>query len=231
LIDTKLHDTIQGWLRYGNTDPCYIENNLHRSGFRLIAGIDEAGRGPLAGPVVAAAVIFPPHTRVPGVTDSKLIAPAKRTFLAERIRDKALAVGIGVVEPTVIDDINILRATREAIRKAVASLDSHPDLLLIDGKFLDCNSYRVVPLVKGDLICHSIAAASIIAKTERDGIMEQLHIQYPHYGFDRHKGYPTVEHREAIALYGFSPVHRRTFRVKPGGSTIGTTEDNGGESR
>jgi ribonuclease HII len=231
LIDTTLHDTIQQWIRIGNNDPGSIERNLYRIGYRSIAGVDEAGRGPLAGPVVAAAVIFPSGTHIDGVRDSKLLSPHKRTYLAEKIREKAISVGMGVVEHSVIDRINILRATNEAVRKAVESLDSHPDLLLIDGKFIDCDLYRVVSLVKGDRLCHSVAAASVIAKTERDLIMRQLHLQYPQYGFDRHKGYPTAEHREAIALHGFSPVHRRTFHIKHECGKTGMEEVDGGEPR
>jgi ribonuclease HII len=231
LIDTTLQETIRQWINMGSDNPGSIERNLYRMGYRSIAGVDEAGRGPLAGPVVAAAVIFPSDTRIDGVRDSKLLSPQKRTYLAEKIREKAIAVGIGVVDHSVIDRINILRATNEAVRKAIESLDSHPDLLLIDGKFIDCDLYRVVSLVKGDVLCHSVAAASIIAKTERDLIMRQLHIQYPQYGFDRHKGYPTAEHREAIALHGFSPVHRRTFHLKHECGNTGIEEDNGGEPR
>ncbi len=214
MIDTILQSRLSDSLGTGPPASLQIERYFYREGFQSIAGIDEAGRGPLAGPVVAAAVIFPKDECIPGVTDSKLLSPRDREMLSAEIRRRASGIGIGVVQPEVIDRINILQATKAAIARAVALLDLHPDLLLIDGKFLDCDGYRTVSLVKGDLLCHSIAAASIVAKCERDAIMRNLHRDYPMYGFDKHMGYPTSEHRRAIARYGLSPVHRKTFRVK-----------------
>ena len=191
----------------------HIERTLYSQGITTVAGIDEAGRGPLAGPVVAAAVILSRDCSIQGITDSKLIPHIKRTQLALAIEKNAIDIGIGVVEPGEIDRINILQATNKAIRIAVNSLSVEPDVLLIDGKYLDCPDKRVVTVIKGDMYCRAISAASIIAKVTRDAIMKELHLKYPVYGFDQHKGYPTKKHKLAIERYGKSPVHRQSFGI------------------
>jgi len=211
LIDNELQEKISSWLPHCNGDTVHIERTLYAQGITTVAGIDEAGRGPLAGPVVAAAVILSQDCSIRGITDSKRIPHIKRSQLALAIKKNAIDIGIGVVEPEEIDRINILQATNKAIRIAVDALSVEPDLLLIDGKYLDCPDKRVVTVIKGDLYCRSISAASIIAKVTRDTIMEELHLKYPVYGFDQHKGYPTQKHKLAIERYGKSPVHRQSF--------------------
>jgi len=213
LIDHDLQEKIISRIPESNGDTTGIERILFAEGITPVAGIDEAGRGPLAGPVVVAAVVLPHDCSIPGITDSKSIPHIKRTQLAAAIKEHAIDFGIGIVEPAEIDRINILQATNKAIQIAVDSLSIDPELLLIDGKYLDCDAQRVVSLIKGDMHCRTIAAASIIAKVTRDSIMEKLHLLYPMYGFDRHKGYPTTEHKEAIRKYGLTPVHRRSFRA------------------
>lgn len=190
------------------------EERLWSSGFRLLAGVDEAGRGCLAGPVVAAAVIFPPHVRVDGVRDSKTLSPGKRSELAAEVRKVALSIGIGICTPAEIDELNVLHASMEAMRRAVESLTPAPDYVLIDGNrcFKDAPC-PAEPIVKGDRYCHAIAAASIIAKTTRDGIMHALHYDYPVYHWQSNVGYPTRAHYEALAEYGQSPHHRQSFRL------------------
>lgn len=211
MIDNELQEKISSWLPACNGDTVHIERTLYLQGITTVAGIDEAGRGPLAGPVVAAAVILSRDCSIQGITDSKSIPHIKRTQLALAIKENAIDIGIGVVEAEEIDRINILQATNKAIRIAVDALSVKPDLLLIDGKYLDCPNKRVVTVIKGDLYCRSISAASIIAKVTRDTIMEELHLRYPVYGFDQHKGYPTQKHKLAIERYGKSPVHRQSF--------------------
>ncbi len=211
MIDNALQEKISSWLPACNGDTVHIERTLYSQGITTIAGIDEAGRGPLAGPVVAAAVILSLDCSIDGITDSKSIPHIKRTQLALAIKKNAIDIGIGVVEAEEIDRINILQATNKAIRIAVDALSVKPDLLLIDGKYLDYPYKRVVTVIKGDLYCRSISAASIIAKVTRDTIMEELHLKYPVYGFDQHKGYPTQKHKLAIERYGKSPVHRQSF--------------------
>jgi ribonuclease HII len=213
LIDLELQVRVNALSLQSNGDSSYVERSLRRDGLHLIAGVDEAGRGPLAGPVVAAAVILPHDGAIAGITDSKKLSPKRRIELAEEIRRHALGIGVGVIDNTVIDTVNILRATIYAIKQAVSSLAITPELLLIDGNHLDCDGTRAVSIIKGDLLCRCIGAASIIAKVERDAIMTDLHRRYPAYGFDMHKGYPTRAHRQAIRQYGFSPVHRKTFHV------------------
>ncbi|BBM73793.1 ribonuclease HII [Rhodothermus marinus] len=185
-----------------------------QQGYRRVAGVDEVGRGCLAGPVVAAAVILPPHVQLDGVRDSKQLRPEVREKLAERIRAQALAIGIGMCTPEEIDCLNILNAALEAMRRAVANLELTPDYLLIDGNrcFSD-PPCPAKPIVKGDQQSLLIAAASIIAKTTRDALMQQLHEEFPVYGWDRNVGYPTRTHYEALARYGPSPYHRRSFRL------------------
>jgi ribonuclease HII len=191
------------------------EAQLWNAGFRRVAGIDEAGRGPLAGPVVAAAVIFPVGGFIDGVDDSKRLSPRKREILIDRIREKALFVGIGQCSPAEIDEMNILQASLEAMKRAVDTLPRSPDHLLIDGRW-ELPGYQgsQEAVVKGDQSCFSVAAASIVAKVTRDRIMREYHAIYPQYGFDRHKGYPSKTHREAIKKYGYCDIHRRSFKVK-----------------
>jgi len=183
-------------------------------GYRRVAGVDEVGRGCLAGPVVAAAVILPPHVRLDGVRDSKQLRPEVREKLAEQIRAQALAIGIGMCTPEEIDRLNILNAALEAMRRAVANLKLAPDYLLIDGNrcFSD-PPCPAEPIIKGDRRSLLIAAASIIAKTTRDALMQRLHEEFPVYDWDRNVGYPTRAHYEALARYGPSPYHRRSFRL------------------
>jgi len=191
-----------------------IEASYRAMGIQRIAGVDEAGRGPLAGPVVAAAVIFPADTSIEGVDDSKKLSAARRESLAVLIRRQALAVGVGVVSHEEIDRINILQATNLAMEQAVRALGEEPDLLLVDGNSFRHGSYRFLNIVDGDALCFSIAAASIIAKVERDRMMLEYDRQFPEYGFASHKGYGTEQHRKAIARFGLSPIHRKTFRVQ-----------------
>ena len=176
-----------------------------------MAGVDEAGRGCLAGPVVAAAVILAPGLVVPGVRDSKLLTPALRLRLAEVIREVATAWAVGIVEAGEIDTANILRATLRAMTEAVQQLPCQPDLVLVDGATPPHLPMPVRAIVQGDRRVPVISAASILAKVTRDRIMEEWAVQFPEYGFAQHKGYGTVAHRAAIAQHGPSPIHRRTF--------------------
>lgn len=184
---------------------------IRRRGFRLLAGVDEAGRGPLAGPVVAAAVILPEGKDLPGVVDSKKVPPARREELAETIRHAAVSVGVGWVDAEEIDRTNILRASLEAMVRAIRGLDVSPDFVLIDGPYALPLTIPHRGVVKGDARSLSIAAASIVAKVHRDQLMHTYHEQYPVYGFARHKGYPTPEHLEALRRFGPCPIHRRSF--------------------
>lgn len=182
-----------------------------------ICGIDEAGRGPLAGPVVAAAVVLPKECGILGLNDSKKLSPARREALYKEIREKAVSFGVGVVSPGVIDEINILQATYEAMRQAVSALTVSPDRFLNDAVVIPgIEAERQVSIVKGDAKSVSIAAASILAKVERDHMMEAYDGLYPQYGFARHKGYGTKAHMEAIRAFGMCPIHRRTFLKKMG---------------
>ena len=176
-----------------------------------IAGVDEAGRGSLAGPVVAAAVILPDEVDLPGLTDSKLLSPARRTRLAVAIREQAVACAVARVDAADIDAINILQATLRAMAQAVAALDASPDLVLVDGNILPALSVPARPIVRGDRLVPAISAASILAKVDRDAIMEAWARQYPAYGFAQHKGYGTADHRAMIARHGPSPIHRLSF--------------------
>ncbi len=189
------------------------EQKYWSRGIKFIAGIDEAGRGPLAGPVVASAVIFEEGVLIEGVNDSKKLSEKKREELFHIIHEKALTVGIGIVSHEVIDRINILQASFLAMNKALELLIIKPQQLLVDGNFFRHEQYRVENIIKGDGLSHSIAAASIIAKVTRDTLMKEMHEQYPVYGFAKHKGYGTKAHIEAIRLHGYSPIHRRTFHV------------------
>lgn len=190
-----------------------LERRAWARGFRLVAGVDEAGRGPLAGPVVAAAVILAPEARIPGLDDSKRLTPAQREALAPRIRAAALAWGVAAVGVDYIDRHRIAAATWEAMRRAVARLAPAPDLLLVDGFAIPGLSLPQEGVVGGDRLSASIAAASVLAKVARDRVMAALGRRYPGYGFEVHKGYPTAAHREALRRLGPSPVHRRSFRL------------------
>ena len=191
-----------------------IERAFWSRGLRYVAGLDEAGRGCLAGPVVAAAVVFPPDVALPGIADSKTLSPAVREELAGRIRAVAVSVGIGQCTPAEIDRMNILWASMEAMRRAAATLQPPPDLLLIDGTTCFPDSpWPYETLVKGDGRCHAVAAASILAKTTRDRLMRALHEELPRYGWDTNVGYPTRAHYDALARHGPTPHHRRTFRL------------------
>ena len=189
-----------------------FENEVRRQGFTLIAGVDEAGRGPLAGPVVSAAVILPDDFDAPGINDSKKLTPRKRDRLYDQITEGARSAGVGIVDNLTIDKINILQAALLSMAHAAGQLDPVPDFLLIDGTFTTPADIKQKAIPKGDSLSISIAAASIIAKVTRDRLMAEYHLQYPEYGFDRHKGYPTKAHKEAIARYGISPIHRLTFK-------------------
>ncbi|MDO4541678.1 MAG: ribonuclease HII [Bacillota bacterium] len=191
------------------------EDEFYNIGITKIAGCDEAGRGPLAGPVVGAAVILPAHCIIEGLNDSKKLSEKKRRSLEQEIKEKALAWSLGEVDNEEIDAINILEAAKKAMLIAVMSLNIRPEALLIDGPFgLNQKDLPQKPIKKGDSLSASIAAASILAKEHRDRLMAEYHREYPQYGFEKHKGYPTKAHREAIKKYGISPLHRKTFKVK-----------------
>ena len=176
-----------------------------------ICGVDEAGRGPLAGPVAAGAVILPKDCRILYLNDSKKLTPARRDALFDEIREKAVAFSIGISSPERIDEINILQATYEAMRKAVTGLSVQPDLLLNDAVTIPEVNIRQVPIVRGDAKSVSIAAASILAKVTRDRMMEEYDAMWPEYGFAKHKGYGTAQHIAALKEYGPCPIHRRSF--------------------
>lgn len=190
------------------------ESKLWSRGYQWVGGVDEAGRGPLAGPVVAACVILPKGMILDGVDDSKKLTPQRREELFHLIMDKALAVGIGWVGPKRIDEINILNATFEAMYQAVESCEIKPDYLLLDAVHLKNCGIPQMSLVHGDARSQSIAAASIIAKVTRDREMLIWHEKYPEYGFNKHKAYGTAEHIRAIQEFGLSPIHRRSFCLK-----------------
>lgn len=192
-------------------DPLAFEKSAYIEGFSSIAGVDEAGRGPLAGPVMAAAVILPQNHIIPGVDDSKKLSAIKREKLFHDIMEQALSVGVGVVSPAEIDRINILQATRLAMLIAVQNISPQPDCLLIDGiSRIDSPIFQKT-IKKGDSLSLSIAAASIIAKVTRDRYMTEMDLMYPGYGFARHKGYGSADHLKAIGSLGPSPIHRLTF--------------------
>lgn len=177
-----------------------------------IAGVDEAGRGPLAGPVVAAAVILDPRRPVAGLADSKQLSARRREALAELVRERAVAWGLAVVEPADIDRLNILQATFRAMREALEALALDPVLVRIDGNRAPQLPWPVQTVIGGDRLDRAISAASILAKVHRDALMTTLHEQWPQYGFDRHKGYPTAAHLAALDAHGPCPAHRRSFR-------------------
>jgi len=188
-----------------------VESILRQEGFRLLAGVDEVGRGPLAGPVVAAACIIPSNVRLEGIRDSKALTPRARRRLFWKIISSSL-LGIGVVSEQEIDRINILNASLLAMREAVLALSVTPDLLLIDGHLKIDLPIHQIPIIQGDAKIVSIGAASIVAKVTRDEMMEAYDLQYPRYGFKHHKGYPTPAHFAALEECGPSPIHRLSFR-------------------
>ena len=188
-----------------------IEDSL---GLRLICGVDEAGRGPLAGPVCAAAVILPEHLQIPGLNDSKKLTDKKRRELFPVIQEQAIAYGIGLASESEIDEINILQATFLAMRRALEQLTVRPEIALIDGNRETDFGLPVKTVVKGDSLSANIAAASILAKVTRDNLMMELAQQYPEYGFEIHKGYGTKAHYQALRTYGPCPIHRKTFLKK-----------------
>ena len=188
-----------------------IEDSLN---LRLICGVDEAGRGPLAGPVCAAAVILPAHLEIPGLTDSKKLSDKKRRELFPIIQEQAVAYGIGLASEAEIDEINILQATFLAMRRALDQLSVKPEIALIDGNRETDFGLPVKTVVKGDSLSANIAAASVLAKVTRDNIMVELAETYPEYGFEIHKGYGTKAHYEALRQYGPCPIHRKTFLKK-----------------
>ena len=191
-----------------------IEDSLYSEGYEYICGIDEAGRGPLCGPVVAAAVILPKDKYIEGVNDSKKLSPKKREKLYDDIKKEAISVGIGIVDVDIIEEINILNATKLAMIKAIKDLKIKPDYLLIDGNQLIDIDIEKQTVVSGDAKSESIAAASIIAKVTRDRMLVNFDKLYPEYGFAKHKGYGTKIHIEAIKKYGLTPIHRKSFCKK-----------------
>jgi ribonuclease HII len=189
-----------------------IENALRRFGFVRVAGADEVGRGCLAGPVMAGAVVLDPGHHIPGLRDSKLLSPGERDELHDLITRFALGWSVASVEPAEIDRINIHRASLEAMRRAVMALAPLPDLVLVDAFRIPGLPMAQRGIIRGDVTCAAIAAASIVAKVVRDRHMQALHQTDPRYGFDRHKGYATPDHLQAVARFGYSLVHRRSFR-------------------
>ena len=191
-----------------------IEDALYAKGVQVICGVDEAGRGPLAGPVCAAAVILPPHIEIPGLNDSKKLTDKRRRELYPLIKEKAVAYGIAFADHNEIDEINILQATYLAMERALSQLTVKPDIALIDGNRAKDFGLPVQTVVHGDSLSANIAAASILAKVTRDDVMLQMAESYPQYGFAVHKGYGTKAHYEALAQYGPCPIHRMTFLKK-----------------
>lgn len=189
-----------------------MEKELHEKGIKYIAGIDEAGRGPLAGPVVVASVIMPENSMIEGVNDSKKVSEKKREKLYDLIIEEAISYSVAIIGHDEIDEINILNATKKGLTTAVKELDVKPDLIIVDAlNKIDTLGIPYQSIIKGDAKCYSIAAASIIAKVTRDRIMREWDKVYPQYGFINHKGYGTAKHIEAIKEYGLCPIHRRSF--------------------
>lgn len=189
-----------------------IENDLHAKGFKYICGIDEAGRGPLAGPVVVASVIMPQDSMIEGVNDSKKISENKREELYDKILHEAISCGVGIIDQNEIDDLNILNATKKGLTESLKELKVKPDLILVDAlQHIDTLGIPYDSIIKGDAKAYSISAASIIAKVTRDRIMREWAKVYPEYGFELHKGYGTAKHITAIQEYGLSPLHRKSF--------------------
>ncbi len=189
-----------------------IEKDLYHKGLKSICGIDEAGRGPLAGPVVVAGVIMPQNSMIEGINDSKKVSEKKREKLYDLIIEEAISYSVAIIGQDVIDDINILNATKSGVTKVVDELEVKPDLIIVDA--LTHINTRGIPyesIIKGDAKCYNIAAASILAKVTRDRIMREWDEVYPQYGFISHKGYGTAKHIAAIKEYGLCPIHRKTF--------------------
>ena len=189
-----------------------VEKDLYNKGFKNICGIDEAGRGPLAGPVVVAGVIMPKDSMIEWVNDSKKVTERRREILYEKIKEEATSYSIAVIDHNIIDDINILNATKQGVTKVVDGLAVKPDLIIVDAlTHINTRGIPYEPIIKGDAKCYNIAAASILAKVTRDRIMRQWDEIYPQYGFAAHKGYGTARHIAAIKEYGLCPIHRITF--------------------
>ena len=197
-----------------NVNMWEIESSVRDEGYEIICGVDEAGRGPLAGPVCAAAVILPMGVEIPGRTDSKKLTDKKRRELFPVIKEQAIAYGIGLASHEEIDEINILQATYLAMERALAQLSVKPDIALIDGNRAKDFGLPERTVVKGDSLSMNIAAASILAKVTRDDLMLELAEKYPEYGFEVHKGYGTKAHYEALRAHGASEIHRKTFLKK-----------------
>ena len=192
-----------------------IEKDLYEKGFNNICGIDEAGRGPLAGPVVVAGVIMPKDSMLEGINDSKKVSEKKREKLYDLILEEAISYSVAIIGQDVIDEINILNATKEGVTKVVEGLDVKPDLIVVDAlEHINTKGIPYESIIKGDAKCYNIAAASIIAKVTRDRIMRQWDEIYPQYEFKSHKGYGTAKHIAAIKEYGLCPIHRRSFTKK-----------------
>ena len=188
------------------------ENQLMQKGFKTICGIDEAGRGPLAGPVVVASVILPADSMIEGVNDSKKISEKKREKIYDQILEEAISYGVAIIGQDEIDEINILNATKKGLTMSLKELTVKPDLILVDAlNGIDTLGIPYDSIIKGDAKCYSIAAASIIAKVTRDRIMKEWDSVYPQYGFEKHKGYGTAAHMQAIREHGLCPIHRRSF--------------------
>ena len=202
----KEEERLQGMLE--------IEENLYSKGYKFVCGVDEAGRGPLCGPVVAAAVILKKDDKIEGVNDSKKLSEKKREEVYERIMEKALAVGVGMSDVDVIEEVNILNATKMAMRQAIDNLKQKPDYVLVDGNQWINIDIKGETVVHGDAKSESIAAASIVAKVTRDRMLIDWGKEYPEYGFAKHKGYGTKAHIEAIGKYGLTPIHRPSFCTK-----------------
>ncbi len=189
-----------------------MEKQLYEKGFEYICGIDEAGRGPLAGPVVVAGVIMPKDSMIEGVNDSKKVSEKKREKLYDVILEEAISYSVAIIGQDIIDEINILNATKQGVTKVVEELDVKPNLILVDAlTHINTKGIPYDSIIKGDAKCYNIAAASIIAKVTRDRIMREWDEIYPQYGFINHKGYGTAKHIEALKEYGPCPIHRRTF--------------------
>ena len=192
-----------------------IEKDLYQKGFKNICGIDEAGRGPLAGPVVIAGVIMPQDSMIEGVNDSKKVTEKRREKLYDLILDEAISYSVAIIGQDVIDEMNILSATKQGVTEVIDGLDVKPDLILVDAlEHINTRGIPYEPIIKGDAKCYNIAAASIIAKVTRDRIMREWDEIYPQYGFINHKGYGTAKHIAAIKEYGLCPIHRRSFTKK-----------------
>ncbi len=190
----------------------FYENRARDRGYTSVAGIDEAGRGPLAGPVVAAACILPENFFLEGIDDSKRLSPERREYFYQKIKeDSRILSGIAVVEASTIDQLNILRATLKAMALAVAQLNPQPDYILVDGTQKPLNHIPCETIIKGDTVSHSIMVAAILAKVTRDGMMLEYDQQWPEYEFSRHKGYPTPKHLHILQQRGPSPIHRRSY--------------------